>query len=109
MRVEETPRAQFSPPHCAGHGGHHPHPGDPVWHPTLFGVLRALYLPQKLLTPGQFLDTAMSGFKSMIGVLAIVTCAFMLRDINSLLGMPEFVIGAAKAAMSPQVLPVAAF
>jgi len=33
----------------------------------------------------------------------------MLRDINSLLGMPEFVIGAAKAAMSPQVLPVAAF
>lgn len=68
-----------------------------------------LYLPQKLLTPGQFLDTAMSGFKSMIGVLAIVTCAFMLRDINSLLGMPEFVIGAAKAAMSPQVLPVAAF
>ena len=53
-----------------------------------------LYLPQKLLTPGQFLDTAMSGFKSMIGVLAIVTCAFMLRDINSLLGMPEFVIGA---------------
>ena len=45
----------------------------------------------------------------MIGVLAIVTCAFMLRDINSLLGMPEFVIGAAKAAMSPQVLPVAAF
>lgn len=48
-----------------------------------------LYLPQKLLTPGQFLDTVMSGFKSMIGVLAIVTCAFMLRDINSLLGMPR--------------------
>lgn len=68
-----------------------------------------LYLPQKLLTPGEYLDTAMSGFKGMIGVLAIVTCAFMLRDINSLLGMPEFVIGAAKAAISPQLLPVAAF
>ena len=68
-----------------------------------------LYLPQKLLTPGAYLDTAMTGFKGMIGVLAIVTCAFMLRDINSLLGMPEFVIGAAKAAISPHLLPAAAF
>ena len=45
----------------------------------------------------------------MIGVLFIVTSAYILRDINSLLGMPEFVIGAAKAAMSPQLLPAAAF
>lgn len=81
----------------------------------LYGILlclvfcAVLYLPQKLLTPGAYLDTAMTGFKGMIGVLAIVTCAFMLRDINSLLGMPEFVIGAAKAAISPQLLPAAAF
>lgn len=59
--------------------------------------------------PGKYLDTVLAGFKDMIGVLFIVTSAFILRDINSLLGMPEFVIGAAKAAMSPQVLPVAAF
>ena len=42
-------------------------------------------------------------------MLFIVTSAFVLRDINALWGMPEFVIGAAKAAMSPQVLPAAAF
>ncbi len=68
-----------------------------------------LYLPQRLMGPGKYLDTVLSGFKDMIGVLFIVTSAFILRDINSLLGMPEFVIGAAKAAMVPQVLPVAAF
>lgn len=55
------------------------------------------------------MDTILTGFKDMIGVLFIVTSAFILRDINSLLGMPEFVIGVAKTAISPQVLPVAAF
>ena len=61
------------------------------------------------MSPGKYLDTILTGFKDMIGVLFIVTSAFILRDINSLLGMPEFVIGMAKTAMSPQVLPVAAF
>ena len=53
---EETPRAQFPPPHCAGHGGHHPHPGDPVWHPTLFGVLRAPLLAAKASHTGAILE-----------------------------------------------------
>ena len=81
----------------------------------LYGTLASLvfcallYLPQRLMSPGKYLDTILTGFKDMIGVLFIVTSAFILRDINSLLGMPEFVIGVAKTAMSPQVLPVAAF
>lgn len=68
-----------------------------------------LYLPQRLLKPGQYLDCILSGFKDMIGVLFIVASAFILRDINSLLGMPAYVIGAAKAAVSPQFLPLVAF
>lgn len=81
----------------------------------LYGTLACLvfcavlYLPQKLMSAGAYLDTVMVGFKNMIGVLFIVTSAFILRDINNLLGMPEFVIGAAKAAMRPEILPVAAF
>ena len=81
----------------------------------LYGTLACLvfcavlYLPQRLMSPGQYLDAILSGFKDMVGVLFIVTCAFILRDINSLLGMPAYVIGAAKAAMSPQMLPAAAF
>ena len=81
----------------------------------LYGTLACLvfcailYLPQRLMGPGEYLNTILSGFKDMVGVLFIVTSAFILRDINALLGMPDYVIGAAKAAMSPQVLPVAAF
>lgn len=78
---------------------------------TLIGLVfcAILYLPQKLMKPAKYLDTVISGFKDMIGVLMIITSAFILRDINSLLGMPEYVIGAAKAAMSSHLLPVAAF
>ncbi len=81
----------------------------------LYGTLLALvfctllYLPQKLMTLNHYLDSVISGFKDMVGVLMIITSAFTLRDINSLLGMPDYVIGAAKAAMDPRLLPVAAF
>lgn len=68
-----------------------------------------LYLPQRLMTPGQYLDTILSGFKDMMGVIFIVTCAFMLRDINNLLKMPDFIISAVKTGVSPAVLPLAAF
>ena len=81
----------------------------------LYGTLAALvfcavlYLPQRLMGPGAYLDTILTGFKDMIGVLFIVASAFILRDINALLGMPDFVIGAARAAVSPQLLPLVAF
>ncbi len=81
----------------------------------LYGTLAALvfcallYLPQRLMGPGAYLDTILVGFKDMIGVLFIVASAFILRDINALLGMPDYVIGAARAAVSPQLLPLVAF
>lgn len=68
-----------------------------------------LYLPQRLMTAGKYLDTVLAGFKDMVGVIFIITSAFMLRDINDLLGMPAFVIGAVQHSMAPQFLPVAAF
>lgn len=61
------------------------------------------------MTPGQFLDKVRSGFQDMIGVLFIVTSAFILRDINNLLGMPDYVIGAAKASIAPWLLPATVF
>ncbi len=81
----------------------------------LYGVLiclvfcAILYLPQKLMTAGEYLNTILSGFKDMINVFFIVTSAFMLRDINALLGMPEYIIGAVKDGVSPELLPAAAF
>ena len=61
------------------------------------------------MTAGEYLNTILSGFKDMINVFFIVTSAFMLRDINALLGMPEYIIGAVKDGVSPELLPAAAF
>ena len=82
---------------------------------VLYGTLlclvfcAVLYLPQRLMTLNKFLDSVVSGFKDMIGVLMIITSAFILRDVNSLLGMPDYVIGAAKSAVAPEFLPLVAF
>lgn len=38
-----------------------------------------------------------------------MTSAFILRDINNLLGMPDYVIGAAKASIAPWLLPATVF
>lgn len=84
--------------------------GDAMY--GVFGGLIAcgvLYIPQKLMTGREFLDTAFSGFRDMLGVLFIVGIAFVLRDINDLLGMPEYVLGAAGSALVVELLPLAAF
>lgn len=84
--------------------------GDAMY--GVFGGLIAcgvLYIPQKLMTGKEFLDTAFSGFRDMLGVLFIVGIAFVLRDINDLLGMPEYVLGAAGSALVVELLPMAAF
>ncbi|MDD2483533.1 MAG: Na+/H+ antiporter NhaC family protein [Eubacteriales bacterium] len=81
----------------------------------LYGTLACLlfcaifYLPQKLMTAGEYLDKTLAGFKDMMGVISIVTVAFMLRDINALLGLPDFVIGVAQKGVGPAFLPVITF
>ena len=80
----------------------------------LYGTLTCLVFCGVLyllggMKPERYLDAILSGFKDMIGVLFIVTSAFILRDINSLLGMREFVIGAAERVLAPELLPLTAF
>jgi Na+/H+ antiporter NhaC len=57
----------------------------------------------------EFLDAMMSGFKSMLGVVGIISAAFILREMNSGLGLPEFVIGIVKDSLNPSLLPVVVF
>jgi Na+/H+ antiporter NhaC len=81
----------------------------------LYGVLASLlccavmYFPQKLMNGKQFLDAMMSGFKSMMGVVGIITAAFILREMNSGLGLPAFVIGLVKDTLDPRLLPLFVF
>ena len=72
-------------------------------------VCLVLYLPFKIMKPGQFFDTCWRGFESMVVVTAIVISAFVLQEANSQLGLTEFVIGVFEPVLSGKVLPMAAF
>lgn len=81
----------------------------------LYGTLGALlfcgilYIPKRLMSFSDYLRYIVEGFKDMIGVLFIVAGAFILRDINAILKMPEFVINAMNGVLSPHLLPLFAF
>ena len=49
--------------------------------------------------------TVFDGFKRMLPVLAIVAVSFMLRDVNSDLGLAVYVIETVQPLMSPLLLP----
>jgi len=74
-----------------------------------FVVCLILYIPQKLMTIGQFCDYSLEGFKSMVLVTAIVISAFVLQKANSELGLTEYVISVAEPVMTPALLPVISF
>ena len=82
---------------------------------AMYGVLAGLlgcgilYVAQGLMTVREFLDTAFSGFRDMLGVMFIVGIAFILRDFNALLGMPEYVLGAVGTTLGVALLPVASY
>lgn len=81
----------------------------------LYGVFAALiccgimYAPQKLMTRNDFLSAMMSGFKDMMGVIGIITGAFILKEMNNGLGLPAFVLGVVEDSMDPALLPLVVF
>lgn len=74
-----------------------------------FVVCAVMYFPQKLLTLTEFLNSMVSGFKDMLGVIGIISSAFILKEMNNALGLPAFVIGLVENALDPRLLPAVAF
>lgn len=68
-----------------------------------------LYVGQRLMSIGEFLNCFFQGASSMT-TLAIVVCfSFLLSRANRELGMFELLIQGARQVMSPELLPVVAF
>lgn len=74
-----------------------------------FVVCAVMYFPQKLLTMEEFFDSMISGFKDMLGVIGIISAAFILKQMNNALGLPAYVIGLVQDSLDPRLLPVVAF
>lgn len=81
----------------------------------LIGVIIAivscviLYIPQKIMKPAEYGDTAVRGFMDMVLVLAIVCAAFFLQQANDALGLTPYVIEKVEPILSPTLLPAISF
>lgn len=75
---------------------------------TLAGMVVAL-IGLRILKPGETFDNALEGFKSMIDPLAILAAAFLLNEVNTSLGLTDYVISTVEPLISAELLPVVIF
>jgi Na+/H+ antiporter NhaC len=54
-------------------------------------------------------DTIIDGFKTMIEPLGVLVAAFILKDVNDVLGLAEFVVETMQPLLSPESLPAVVF
>jgi Na+/H+ antiporter NhaC len=64
---------------------------------------------QRKLKLGDFLDKLVEGFKDMLYVTILVLIAFMLQDVNEVLGLTPFVINTVAPVLSPALFPMITF
>ncbi|OAB54934.1 sodium:proton antiporter [Phormidium willei BDU 130791] len=81
----------------------------------LMGVTAALVISvllyglQGTLKVGQMFDLAMEGVKGMVPAIAIIVASFMLKEVNDILGLTDFVIETVSPLMTATLLPPVAF
>lgn len=72
-------------------------------------VMAVMYIPQKLMTLGEFLDKAVSGACDMMIVNCLVSAYFCLQSANDQLGVAEYVIDLIYPILNASTLPLASF
>ena len=54
-------------------------------------------------------DTVIDGFKTMIEPLGVLVAAFILKDVNDVLGLAPYVVSVMEPVLTPESLPAAVF
>lgn len=68
-----------------------------------------LYLAQRLMTLGEFMNTMFEGITSMAGLAFIICFAYILGSANDAMGFSAFVINGLSGTIPPALLPALAF
>jgi len=75
---------------------------------TLGGT--AIYiLATRMLTMNDTFDTIVDGFKMMIEPLGVLVAAFILKDVNDILGLAPYVVTTMQPLLTPESLPAVIF
>ncbi|MFA5635649.1 MAG: Na+/H+ antiporter NhaC family protein [Anaerovoracaceae bacterium] len=72
-------------------------------------VQGVLYIPQKTMTPTEFVTNCFEGAKSMCNIALIVFFAFILNSANQIIGFSDFFIRGIGESVPVQFLPLAVF
>jgi len=72
-------------------------------------VTLVLIAVQRLLSFNDTFDTALDGFKAMIMPLGTLVAGFVLKEVNDLLGLTNYVIESVQPLMTAGMLPAVVF
>ncbi|QEM81199.1 Na+/H+ antiporter NhaC family protein [Halomonas binhaiensis] len=75
---------------------------------TLGGMIVA-FIALKKLTPSQTFDNILEGFKSMLDALAVLVAAFLFNEVNTTLGLNEYIINSVQPLINAEMLPFIIF
>lgn len=75
---------------------------------TLAGMIVA-FIGFKKLSPSQTFDNILEGFKSMLDALAVLVAAFLFNEVNTSLGLADYVITTVEPLVSAEMLPFIIF
>jgi len=75
---------------------------------TLAGMIVA-FIGFKKLSPSETFDNILEGFKSMLDALAVLVAAFLFNEVNTSLGLADYVITTVEPLVSAQMLPFVIF
>lgn len=73
------------------------------------GVCFLMYIPQKLMSIKEFFKSVMAGLVDMFPMLVIIILSYVLIEVNTQLGLIDFVVGLALDTVNPSLLPVTIF
>ena len=75
---------------------------------TLAGTIAAVLVLRALRLHDAF-DTVIEGFKTMIEPLGVLVAAFILKDVNDVLGLASYVVENLQPLLTPESLPAIVF
>lgn len=75
---------------------------------TLGGL--AIYLiGMRIMPMNDTFNTVIDGFKMMVEPLGVLVAAFILKDVNDVLGLAPYIVSTMEPILTPELLPVAIF
>jgi Na+/H+ antiporter NhaC len=73
------------------------------------GATTIYIIATRLMSMHDTFDTVIDGFKTMIEPLGVLVAAFILKDVNDVLGLAEYVVVTMQPLLTPESLPAVVF